>query len=278
MTCSTGNRFVDFLVFSNLWVSASAGLLTYAVARITFCDDAVDLSILIAGGTAVMYGFIRLSFYYTNDSKVRNHSFEPFRFPCWATAVIGGFLAMSRITETTIEDFYVLLPAFILTTLYPKKESQLQLREVPALKIWIISSVWVLCCFAFPILHSDVTESSVWTILVLISVGFTLIIGATIPFDMRDLIHDSPTLRTIPQSLGIHSSRMLVLALICLSAFGVFVTSFYLPEAIFLLAAHAGIFVGAIRLRNMTNAVAVPLIFEGSLMLPSLLLMMKELV
>lgn len=278
MTLSTGSRIVDFLVFSNLWVSASAGLLTYAVARITACDGSVDISLLIAGGTAMMYGFIRLFFYYTRNSETWNEAFKKYRFACWTTLVAGAFLTLFHINEATNMDFCVLLPAFVLTAFYPRKISKFHLRELPGLKIWMISAVWVLCCFAFPILHSAIPESPGWVIWSIMFGGFSLVLAATIPFDMRDLVQDSPRLRTIPQVLGIRKSQNLLLVVTSLSTLAVIISSAYVPEAIFLTAAHAGVFAGAMHLRNMTGPVTVPLIFEGSLMLPALLMIVKDLI
>ncbi len=36
-----------------------------------------------------------------------------------------------------------------------------------------------------------------------------MIVGLCVPFDVRDLVYDSPTLKTLPQLVGIHWSKVI---------------------------------------------------------------------
>lgn len=96
-------------------------------------------------------------------------------------------------------------------------EVHIGLRQVPALKLVVIVWCWLLATVALPAVFLAPGHFG----MVLLGHGLVqgpLITGIALLFDLRDQAHDAPSLRTIPQVIGLRWTRKLVLALFLYAA------------------------------------------------------------
>lgn len=92
--------------------------------------------------------------------------------------------------------------------IWPKSKN---LRSISGLKIFIIALVWSATVVLLPLWHEKIlitTDDYVLGVQVIL-----LVIGLTIPFEIRDLDLDGTELRTLPQWLGVKRSKQL--AIVC---------------------------------------------------------------
>ena len=95
------------------------------------------------------------------------------------------------------------------------------LRAISGLKIYVIALVWAAVTVLLPFYQLDLSPNfDVWIEFIQ---RFLYVIIATLPFEIRDLQYDSLKLATIPQQIGIRSTKLLgsclILLLILLNIF-----------------------------------------------------------
>ena len=91
--------------------------------------------------------------------------------------------------------------------IFPKANS---LRTIRGLKIFIIAIVWAGFAGILPSLYLDYTITHLAIIQTLQYAIFVLAI--ILPFEIRDLKHDLPSLKTIPQIYGIKKTKYIAIA------------------------------------------------------------------
>ncbi len=96
-------------------------------------------------------------------------------------------------------------------------DQQKNLREIGGLKVYVIGLVWGGVTVLLPILDNDQTfDMDVWITAIQ---RFILVMMLMLPFEIRDLQHDSLKLSTIPQNIGIKNTKIMgvVMGMIFLS-------------------------------------------------------------
>jgi hypothetical protein len=72
--------------------------------------------------------------------------------------------------------------------------------------MYLIAIVWTLAVGVVPlILQEQISNEKI----IFVIAHFFLILGLCVPFDVRDLVYDSPTLKTLPQLVGIGWSKVI---------------------------------------------------------------------
>ena len=105
------------------------------------------------------------------------------------------------------EVLLALAPIAGLTLLYSislstNKTRNLRLRQIPYVKIFLISIVWASVTILLPVIHSDKAYNSTHVLTMLIE-RFLFVFSITIPFDIRDMKADRKAgLKTIPLLIG----------------------------------------------------------------------------
>ncbi len=87
------------------------------------------------------------------------------------------------------------------------------LRDVPYLKIHLISLIWVIAIGIFQLINENDFELKNWQF---VGVHYLFILAVAIPFDIRDLHYDHPSQKTIPQVFGERKSKFLSVFLLLL--------------------------------------------------------------
>lgn len=135
-----------------------------------------------------------------------------------AFAAVAVFIMMPSIHENT---WYVLGASTFISAFYVIKVGGVNLRQIPGLKIHLISLSWTAVLIAFPMINSGKTDD----LLFLCGAHYLYVLAVTIPFDIRDLKYDNPKQKTTPQMIGVNASR--ILSLFLLTVFGGLMLYYY---------------------------------------------------
>lgn len=202
-------KILDFFVVSNVYVSLGAYSLTWLSMRFYQVEN-IDLSLYVFFSTLFAYNFMRLVRVHPmllEGHSNRHKSIFKLRTLLWVICVLSGLISFYFFREI-YEPILPLLVVMVLISLayalpvYNKGGKWIRLRDIPGVKIFLISIVWSIVTEGFPAL---VSGNSIKLLPVL--ERFLFIFALTIPFDIRDLRFDNHELLTIPQYFGIRIAR-----------------------------------------------------------------------
>jgi 4-hydroxybenzoate polyprenyltransferase len=204
----------DFLLFSNVFMSLCAvaqGLLTFYLIG---SKPIYPVLGLLFTSTLGIYNFSILI------SKPKHPEKSSYRRIRW-------FFSHYRLMVTfTIVSLLSLIPLFFLIStgskilliflavlsfcyslpLFTVGEQKFGLRNIPGLKLFMITLVWTMSCVLLPILESQAAHLATISMrdtTILIAKRFLFICALAIPFDIRDLFEDKQLgLKTIPVAWG----------------------------------------------------------------------------
>ena len=202
-------KILDFFVVSNVYVSFGAYSLTWLSMRF-YQVETINLSLYVFFSTLFAYNFTRLVRVHPmllEGHSSRHKSIFKLRRLLWVICVLSGLTSFYFFREI-YAPILSLLVVMVLISLayalpvYNKGGEWIRLRDIPGVKIFLISIVWSIVTEGFPALISG---NSIQLLPVL--ERFLFIFALTIPFDIRDLRFDNHELLTIPQYFGIRTAR-----------------------------------------------------------------------
>lgn len=204
----------DFLLFSNIFMalcSVAQGLLTFYLIGAKPVYPACGL---LFTSTLAIYNFSILI------SKPKQPENSPYRRVRW-------FFSHYRLMVTiTIVSVLSLVPLFFLISMSSKilmiflgaisvsyglplfsiGDKKFGLRNIPGLKLFLITLVWSMSIVLLPILEAQASQQVIISMrdaTILIAKRFLFIAAVAIPFDIRDLFDDKQFgLKTIPVAWG----------------------------------------------------------------------------
>lgn len=94
------------------------------------------------------------------------------------------------------------------------RDSQMNLREISGLKVYVIALVWSFTTVALPLIDNQVEFGSDAVITCI--QRFVLVLVLMLPFEIRDLNYDSLKLATMPQKIGIKNTKIIGVILLML--------------------------------------------------------------
>ncbi len=205
---------LDFLLFSNLFIALCAvaqGLVTYQLLNI---EPEKHVLALLFCATLAQYNFSILL------SKPKEPLKSPFRRVHW---IFSHYRLMITLTMIAVLScipllFFLSLTSQILLVflgiisvgyslpIFSFHDKKFGLRNIPGVKLFLISLVWSLSVVLLPILEIEgqhLLSISTRDTILLIAKRFLFIAAITVPFDIRDLFQDrSSALKTIPVLIG----------------------------------------------------------------------------
>lgn len=202
-------------------VSLSAGILSAGFAHLIRWDDRNSLlfGLFSFFGTMAVYNGQRL--FKVSDietpwlSWVRKNMTGVYILTVVSSA-ISLFLGLVLIYNKDV--WYIALwmtPAVIISFLYVFRMKGKNLRDIPHLKIHLIAFSWVCILILFPYFCGYHVDWSHWKPFVAIIVAhYAYVFAVTIPFDIRDLKYDKSSQKTVPQVIGVWSSKALSVLLL----------------------------------------------------------------
>jgi 4-hydroxybenzoate polyprenyltransferase len=116
-----------------------------------------------------------------------------------------GFFSIILLGASALVSLFYVLPI--------KNKS---LRDIPHLKIHLISLICLIAIGFFQLINENDFELKNW---LFVGAHYFFILAIAIPFDIRDLQHDNFSQKTIPQVFGERKSKLLSLFLLLLYTF-----------------------------------------------------------
>ncbi len=208
-----------FFLSSTIFVSICVVALCQSSAIILDVDVSSILPFVFSA-TFFSYNFLRLIRY----SNKKNEIPRLFHQKAIAWMLLLSFcLTVYFSMELSKQSLLLLLPAILITLLYPYKWSLknrfISLREIPTLKIFLIAFVWSLVSVGLVAAEHDILFTG--EVMGLFLTRFFFVLAITIPFDIRDLKLDNPAMKTIPQRYGVPQAKLI--SFTSLAVFEVFV-------------------------------------------------------
>ena len=203
-------RFIAAFVYSNLWVATAVASLV-GLTMIVICHYDANLIGFVFFATMLMYGYARK---FESPSRIDEPTSKltqwteanPVLF--WSSSVVGLIGAAWFAQYLTPAAWFWVGGCAILSIIYPLqfiKRRTTGLRNIAGLKLFIISSVWAIVTVVLPAVQTGLQLNLNIAWLALQRLLFVMAI--TIPFDIRDLRIDSPSINTLPYLLGVKRSR-----------------------------------------------------------------------
>ena len=202
-------RSFEFYVFGNIHVAVAAYCLT-KISLLQFDINNQPLANFVFFSTMLSYNFIRMFQVDRLNSMtavwIKANKKALIVLNSLAFIGSGYYLLRFRLVE-----IFALFP-FVLATLFyvfPFKNKVSGLRNVPGLKLFLISITWTGLTLYLPLFSAEFQNSE--QLYASMAQRFLFIFAITIPFDIRDSKFDLPGLNTIPQVLGVNRSKMIAI-------------------------------------------------------------------
>ena len=215
-----------FLINTNLFIAFAAAALTIETQlQLGMAPQFHPYLFLIFFATLFDYNLHRLITVITNKEALNSDKHKwvlknSTLFYWLIILSVAGFLW--ALINADKDVLITLAPIALLTIFYSlpifkNKKSIFRLREIPCLKIFLISFVWSAATIFLPIIQSGKYHDKE-NIIAMLAERFLFVFAITIPFDIRDMKADKmENLKTIPLLIG--KKNALLLANIVLYSF-----------------------------------------------------------
>lgn len=187
----------------------------------------VSMYVLIGLGSLTAYNFVK----YAKIAKLYHRSLTTNLRTIQVLSLTAFIAFIWQLLLLTINEVILLALVGFLTLAYavPLASQKPNLRTIKGLKIFIIAIVWTLITVLLPL----ITSSIGFTELMILSFHRMLwVLVLLVPFEIRDLNYDPEELSTLPQLLGVKTTKLIGFALLVIQYFvGYWFFDFGLVEA-----------------------------------------------
>ncbi|OGS70876.1 MAG: hypothetical protein A3F91_11820 [Flavobacteria bacterium RIFCSPLOWO2_12_FULL_35_11] len=211
-------KILDFYIFSNIHV-ALAGFSLTKITLINFGMADRLTPLFVAFSILISYNFIR--FYEIKNNRL--NWFKDWFFMNLKEILLLLILSiLGLITILFFADFnpaslLILFPFAFMTFFYAIPlfkigKLEVSFRNFPMVKIFSIVIAWAGISVFFPL--DEVSYQFTSAVYLEFFQRILFLLAITIPFDIRDINADSKSLKTLPQIMGITSSKVLGILLL----------------------------------------------------------------
>jgi 1,4-dihydroxy-2-naphthoate octaprenyltransferase len=193
------NIFRHF-VYANGWVALAAAMQTLESYYLSGSEPSLSYLFFVLFSTLCIYSFHRLrktDLPFSEDVNDR-HSWL-LKNPGISNAlfILSGIIALALSFFQDYGTHFIFWPCALLAIAYSSGPARI--REIPGMKIFVLSAVWVAITVVIPLFQNDLLhpENSLR-----ILTRFFFIFSLCIAFDIRDLQTDPARMKTIPQVIG----------------------------------------------------------------------------
>lgn len=206
-------KLFDFYINSSIHVALAVCSLVRITELYFNLPNNTTLNLFIFFGTITGYNFVK----YAGIAKLHHRSLtnnlkliQVFSLMCFLLMIFYGY-------KLTFKTLLFFIPFGLLTMLYavPLGGYFKNLRNVPSIKIVIISLVWAGTTVLLPIFDAVVQIDA--KIIFIFIQRFLFVLVLTLPFDIRDFKFDKKELQTIPQLIGVERTKKLGFILLALT-------------------------------------------------------------
>ena len=221
-------KILHFIISWHISLAIAAVLLTVsAQIQLGLKPQWQPWLFLIFSGTLFEYNRHRIVILFFQGGALNSGKYELIRKnqkKLFFTALILGiaFVAEALSTKTEVLLAFILLG--FLTLFYSglgfgNKKHHYKLREIPYLKIFLITSIWSVSTILLPVIQAG-NEIFTTNVILLFAERFLFIFAIAIQFDIRDMQADRHAgLKTIPLLIGQHKAAILSFLTLAASLF-----------------------------------------------------------
>ena len=201
-----------YLIYLNLVVAISTGVLSGGYAFRLGVEHWYEYALFGFFSTMAVYNGQRLL---KSDAAIRTpwlrwvEKNKAFLFLLSIFCLLGAATLLIRLNIWKWETLMLLAVSGVISILYVIKINGMNMRELPHMKIHLISLSWVVVLLLFPAIQEGAELR--WEVFV---AHYIYVLAVTIPFDIRDLKYDRERQKTIPQVLGVNGSKVLSILLL----------------------------------------------------------------
>ena len=212
------NRFLEHIIYSNFVVSISIGMLSYGICHQLKINNSEWYSLFIFSSTFLTYNVQRFlkaakkKSHKTNLVKWLNHHRKQQYF-LMGISFILLIISFLKVYTFGFLSLILLGASALVSLLYALPIKNKSLRDIPHLKIHLISLICLIAIGFFQLINENDFELKNW---LFVGAHYFFILAVAIPFDIRDLQHDNPNQKTIPQVFGERTSKILSVFLLFL--------------------------------------------------------------
>lgn len=208
-------KVFNFYIFSNIHVAFASFSLT-KITLLYLQNNGNTVPFFVFFATILSYNYIRL----TRLKQVKSWYFKWLKSKkndLILLSILSFLACVYLILKIRLQALFSLIPFAFSTMFYvipPIISGKINLRNLPAFKIFIIAFSWAGITVLFPLMQYGIFNNAV---LWLFFQRFLFVLALTLPFDIRDVQYDSELLKTIPIWMGVKNAKYFGCFLLVLS-------------------------------------------------------------
>ncbi|MFN8284034.1 MAG: UbiA family prenyltransferase [Chitinophagales bacterium] len=218
-------RFTKILIETNLFIAFAAVAFLWSTILLLDFQSAhfILLSLQVFFSTWFVYQISRWIYFkkgmYTNKDELVVQWFEKYPKLNEFTIYASGILAVVLMFFLQWKTIIVLCVVGLISVLYPVPFLKpfgitTRLRDVPFVKLFLISFVWSATSVVLPALEANINLHERRDVWILFVAQFIFILFITLPFDINDEASDKASnVKTIPVFFGVKVSKVICLVL-----------------------------------------------------------------
>ncbi|BAV94662.1 UbiA prenyltransferase family protein [Ichthyobacterium seriolicida] len=184
-------KILDFWIYKNFHVSLSSTSL--CALTLKEFSGSYDLYILV-----FVFFSTLLSYRLSSLDLIKNYKhLKSISRTDIFILVLSLVICLVVFFELKADSICVLFPFAVLSLLYSAPYRGNRIREIPFVKIFLISASWTVATVVFPFVELGIRINFIYLLQI-----FLFVFAITIPFDIRDLKLDDASMKTIPQVVG----------------------------------------------------------------------------
>lgn len=197
------SRLFDFYLDASIHVAFAVFALVHITGIILQISISDHLSYYLFFGTIACYNFVKYGLEADKYFILANRYHKNIQIASFIALALALYHACFLIWETWVGIGII----SILTGLYalPVFPQAKNLRSLGLLKIVLVGLVWAGSTVVLPLIEAGVTL--VWDFWIETTQRIILVLVLLIPFEIRDLKYDAPSLRTLPQRTGSKNTK-----------------------------------------------------------------------
>ena len=224
-------QFLNFYIQSSLHVAISAISFSFLSCYRANFNISTTLLLFIFSSTVLGYNFIK----FFGRSKLKSNYGAEMILKIKILSILSFFVLLITIYKLSIElIIIVFLLSFVILFYDLPINNFAGLRSIKGFKIYIISFVWSVTTVTLPILEANL-QFELSQVKLFIE-RFIFVFVLMLPFEIRDMSKDDNKLSTIPQKIGIRSTKFVgYFALLVVFIFNLFFITYSQADLIALI-------------------------------------------
>ncbi|MFI2741974.1 hypothetical protein ACG2LH_04480 [Zhouia sp. PK063] len=196
-------KIVDFYINASLIVALSVA----AMVQITLFEFEQSHDVLLTGalffGTIVAYNFIKFGTQAKKFYIVETRYVKMIQLLSFACAAFAAYCFLQLSWETIIWSGALCM----LNVIYalPISSNHRNIRNIHGIKVHIVAIVWSGATVILPLVNAKITLNT--DVLIEVIQRYLFVLAIMMPFEIRDLQFDAPSLGTIPQIFGVKKTK-----------------------------------------------------------------------